>query len=44
MRKKFSSILHDKMGKDERLFLLTGDLGYGLISRIDSKILDHLSN
>ena len=34
MRKQFSSILHDKMGKDQRLFLLTGDLGYGLWDKI----------
>jgi transketolase len=34
MRKKFSSILHDKMGSDDRLFLLTGDLGYGLWDKI----------
>jgi transketolase len=34
MRKKFSNILHDKMGKDDRLFLLTGDLGYGLWDKI----------
>ena len=34
MRKQFSNILHDKMGKDQRLFLLTGDLGYGLWDKI----------
>ena len=34
MRKQFSQILHDKMGKDERIFLITGDLGYGLWDKI----------
>ena len=30
MRRYFSKLLHDEMAKNESLFLLTGDLGYGL--------------
>jgi transketolase len=34
MRAQFSKILHRQMGKDERIILLTGDLGYGLWDKI----------
>ena len=34
MRKQFSQILHDKMGEDDRIFLITGDLGYGLWDKV----------
>ncbi len=30
MRRYFSKLLYDEMAKNESLFLLTGDLGYGL--------------
>ncbi len=34
MRKDFSNILHDFMAQDEKIILLTGDLGYGLWDKI----------
>jgi transketolase len=34
MRKQFSGILHDFMAQDDRIFLITGDLGYGLWDKI----------
>ena len=34
MRKQFSERLHQEMAKNKDLFLLTGDLGYGLWDRI----------
>ena len=34
MRKQFSEKLHQEMAKNKDLFLLTGDLGYGLWDRI----------
>ena len=34
MRKLFSQLLHKEMSRDERIILITGDLGYGLWDRI----------
>jgi len=34
MRKQFSELLHEMMSEDEKIVLLTGDLGYGLWDRI----------
>jgi len=34
MRKQFAEKLHDEMGSNEDIILLTGDLGYGLWDRI----------
>lgn len=34
MRKYFSSLLHDAMAQNDKIFLLTGDLGYGLWDKI----------
>ena len=34
MRKLFSELLHNEMSRDERIVLITGDLGYGLWDRI----------
>tara|TARA_R100001460_G_scaffold2130_2_gene7151 strand:+ start:363 stop:845 length:483 start_codon:yes stop_codon:yes gene_type:complete len=34
MRKQFSELLHEIMSEDERIVLLTGDLGYGLWDKI----------
>lgn len=34
MRKQFAALLHDLMKEDEKIFLLTGDLGYGLFNEI----------
>ena len=30
MRKNFAKHLHDEMAANENIYLLTGDLGYGL--------------
>lgn len=34
MRKQFAEILADKMREDDRIFLITGDLGFGLWDKI----------
>ena len=34
MRKLFSQLLHNEMSKDNRIVLITGDLGYGLWDKI----------
>jgi transketolase len=44
MRKQFSHILHDKMGEDERIYLITGDLGYGLWDKIRIDFSDRFYN
>ena len=44
MRKEFSKKLHSAMGKNESLFLLTGDLGYGLWDRIKIDYPDRFYN
>ena len=44
MRKDFSKLLHDKMGQDERIVLLTGDLGYGLWDKIKIDFPDRFYN
>ena len=44
MRKKFSSLLHDKMAVDDRIVLLTGDLGYGLWDKIRIDFPDRFYN
>ena len=44
MRKEFSQILHNEMGKDDRIYLLTGDLGYGLWDRIKIDFPDRFFN
>ncbi len=44
MRKKFSSLLYDQMALDERIVLLTGDLGYGLWDKIKLDIPDRFYN
>ena len=44
MRKRFSEKLHAKMGQNENLVLLTGDLGYGLWDRIKIDYPDRFYN
>ena len=44
MRKQFSQILHNEMGKNEKIYLLTGDLGYGLWDRIKIDFPDRFCN
>jgi transketolase len=34
MRKEFAKKLHDAMKKDDRIFLITADLGYGVLNDI----------
>jgi transketolase len=44
MRRQFVSYLIDEMRKDERLFLLTGDLGYGLFDDLKQEFPDRFAN
>lgn len=44
MRKYFSQKLHKEMAKNDDLFLLTGDLGYGLWDRIRLDYSDRFYN
>ena len=44
MRKEFSKILHNEMGRDDRIYLLTGDLGYGLWDKIKIDYPDRFFN
>ena len=44
MRKEFSKKLHREMSKNKNLFLLTGDLGYGLWDRIRIDYPDRFYN
>lgn len=34
MRKQFSKLLHQEMGRNPKIYLVTGDLGYGLWDQI----------
>ena len=44
MRKLFSELLHKEMSRDERVVLITGDLGYGLWDRIRIDYPDRFYN
>jgi transketolase len=44
MRKQFAEYLHYEMAQEERLYLLTGDLGYGLWDRIKIDYPDRFIN
>ena len=44
MRKLFSELLHKEMSRDERVVLITGDLGYGLWDRIRIDYSDRFYN
>lgn len=44
MRRQFAERLHIEMGKDKDIFLLTGDLGYGLWDRIRIDYQDRFYN
>ena len=44
MRKEFASFLHDEMSYNEKIILLTGDLGYGLWERIKIDYPDRFYN
>lgn len=44
MRKQFAEFLHNKMAVNENIYLLTGDLGYGLWDRIKIDYPDRFIN
>jgi len=44
MRKQFASFLHQEMARDEKVMMLTGDLGYGLWDRIKIDYPDRFIN
>ena len=44
MRKEFASFLHDEISYNEKIILLTGDLGYGLWDRIKIDYPDRFYN
>lgn len=44
MRKEFASFLHDEMSYNEKIVLLTGDLGYGLWDQIRIDYPDRFYN
>jgi transketolase len=44
MRKQFAEYLHHEMAQDERIYLLTGDLGYGLWDKIKIDYPDRFIN
>ena len=44
MRKQFAEYLHHEMAQDERIDLLTGDLGYGLWDKIKIDYPDRFIN
>lgn len=44
MRKQFAQLLFDAMAKDESIYLITGDLGYGLWDQIRDAFPDRFYN
>jgi|TARA_R110000744_G_scaffold37817_1_gene86440 transketolase len=44
MRKEFASFLHDEMSYNEKIVILTGDLGYGLWDKIKLDYPDRFYN
>lgn len=44
MRKVFASLLYDAMKKDSRIFLLTADLGFGILDQIRNDFPDRSIN
>ena len=44
MRRQFAERLHLEMGRNKNIFLLTGDLGYGLWDRIRLDYQDRFYN
>lgn len=44
MRKEFAKILLEKMREDERIFLVIGDLGFGLFDSIRKEFPDRVIN
>lgn len=44
MRKVFASLLYDAMKKDSKIFLLTADLGFGILDHIRNDFPDRFMN
>lgn len=44
MRKIFAEMLHTEMSKNPQLYLITGDLGYGILDRIRDDYPDRFLN
>ena len=44
MRRQFVSYLIDEMRKNDRILLLTGDLGYGLFDDLKQEFPDRFTN
>ena len=44
MRKQFAKMLHEAMGADSRIYLLTADLGYGILDDIRRDFPDRAVN
>ena len=44
MRKQFSKLLHQEMGRNTKIYLITGDLGYGLWDQIRIDYPDRFIN
>jgi transketolase len=44
MRKLFANLLHKEMQKNDDIFLLSGDLGYGLLDEIKDNFPDRFYN
>jgi len=44
MRKSFAKLLHEEMSKNQDIYLLTGDLGYGLWDKIRGRYQDRYHN
>ena len=44
MRKHFASLLHEEMSKNKDIYLITGDLGYGLWDKIRDDYPDRFFN
>ena len=44
MRKSFATTLHEKMKTDDRIFLVVGDLGFGLFTEIRKDFPERFTN
>lgn len=44
MRKLFASLLHEQMEKNKQIYLLTGDLGFGLLDKVKSDYYNNYYN
>ena len=44
MRKRFASLLYNEMNKNDKIVLITGDLGFGLFDEIRKDFPDRFIN